>query len=395
MENLLSIISIGLIYVLFCNYNPKTNYAEPRFWLFLQIVGFVLSYFVAINFNISVGVMLLYLYSSSLYLGFFNLPTHQCTNYGNSLNYPFQFTALKTSIIILASMSVFLMDYKYVDMLLITTPYVTILASIWSLLPLKWLMYTPDHKRDKRRFPIYGFSLNSSVNATFISLLASCSFVKMNINDVQFYSTICGLILALSAIIRMRASSGLGSILASVFSYVLLNALFVHSIDFFVILLALLSISIPLGAIIHKRYGKSLFSLSRRDEIIKYSFKNLFSKDQLWFGNGIGTYRYMMPTKQTYRTYKLKKDDGYLSQRKMAWMHCDVLQFFIEGGVVGSALALFVVASICFVVPDKMEIIPFFLAYIVASLTNFTNHIASDTILLIAMLKYTFEGGLF
>jgi len=299
---------------------------------------------------------------------------------------------------------------------------------LWTLLPEKWfLLSNPVGKI----MPIRGMGANISTNCTLLSLMAC--FALINFQDAIFLN-LSLLLCALIAIVKTRGGAGLGAFLASMCFF--FWAYFGFGV---IVALTILSCGIIAIIIVDMRYrgcfqskenlkaytpfglAGHVWNPSGRLEILEFANKYILPSASKWFGIGIGAFHYIMPTTQVgHVKHELEararaeqsrrvaigkpmnkeqiiafiEEDKHkldsIDQHKYIWAHNDIVQLYIEGGLVGVILcaALLISLLVFAIMSHNMAFIAFVIAFIVNCAANFPCHLAPDSILAIIMIRF-------
>jgi hypothetical protein len=332
--------------------------------------------------------------------------------------------SMKASLSLVALVALYsLLDLIDFDHVIQSIKILLVINCIWTLLPEFILKKIATFKNESGvKMPMRGLGANVSVNATLLSLMAPFALINFQSN---LWLNLGIVLLTFSAIINTTAASGLISFIVSMWVFFLFEYSHLDHIYYPLLISGLIGGSYCVYRFIKDRNKTSqhLFSLSGRSEIWDFSKSKVKSYGNKWLGIGIGAYSYIMPQMQKAeaREYAVKKVKEYVDScsfkptqeqinavaqkaaregsttngHKYIWMHNDLLQFIIEGGYIG--LILFVLAYISVIIvvllSGNLAALTFIIAYSINSITNFPNHLADNSFLVIVMLKFLFIGA--
>ena len=385
----LILITIGIVLFCFFSYNTNTNYYQPKWYFFIQAIIVYLCYLVYTETGIFLALLFLYCMTSSNYVGMNIFNNHFALRIRK--NNTFAVQMVKTLLCTFGLVVVLInADANFINLFITVSPYLLIIGSVRALFPRKWMLRKTV---DKKTVPTYGYGANPSTSSTFLSLLAPISFFSIEVDMLYSASNIVPLLslfLCLLALMRMKASAGLGGFIAALAVYSFYNFgwwtfLFGLILGVAIFLLDMAKIpSFHEQKLFKGKDGKiNIFNSSGRDEIIKFSFDNFWRKETYLLGTGFGSYAFLMPSLQMARKKKL-------ATGIFIWMHSDALQFLIEGGVVGAVLLLFAGSEIILYSHANAALMAFFASYLVNSLVNFPGHLAADSFVTMLMIKYAY-----
>lgn len=133
----------------------------------------------------------------------------------------------------------------------------------------------------------------------------------------------------------------------------------------------------------------NFFSDSGRKTIYKDSFEMMKVLSKKTFGMGSGSYSCFSIV---FGSNKIIQEKRTGRQMLFPWMHSDVLQFYIENGIVGSVLMIFFIFEIllkCYHVGNP-TFFAFFSCFFVNAMFNFPVRLAPDCLIICFVLKYLF-----
>ena len=358
------IIAIGIIFSLWCLFNPKTEYFLGRWFLATEFVLIMLCYQVYIIAGVPFALLLLYISSSANYYAMYPFQNH-FTNNPAFKNIGLMREALKNlAAIILFIITFIWLDHTFINYFLKAAPFIVLFASFLMLLPPKIKVYNVNG--GNKTIATYGFCANPGTAAQLIALLSMVCLL-----DVQIY-TLPILAIALVAIIKSKTSTGLGGMMAG------LGVYFLYSYPIVTIISSIIIIGLLILINKYHYYGR-LFQATGRKIIWESSFKFLYGKNGKYSkltGIGCGTYAFSFPLMQLMN-----------KQTELAlWMHCDIAQFFLEGGIIGFLILLTTIICILPVIIMTPSLAAFASCFFVMSLVNFPIHMG-ETVFLLAMVS--------
>jgi len=367
----------GILLILFC-FNIYTNYFHYKNFLLLNILNIVLSYFIFKESNIFFSLVMLYCLSSSCYHSTYLKPIHYAHPSGG-LNTSLLINIAK-SYLMLIFCSLFFITIP-VKEFLISIKILHVINILMTLIPAKYTFFKTE-TNETSKSPICGFDANISTNATLLSLM-SCSYLIDFGQNIYFNS--CVLMLTFLAILKTTASVGLISFTASIMIFILTSS----SASASIMVVAAAIICLMVAAIFRSKFkpGSRIFSISGRDNIFRFVNKWIKPRSNKYFGSGIGSFSYVFPA-----THQQISSQS-LNQFKIAnyiWLHSDVYQFYIEGGLIGFFLGsvAFLYAIYLCVLSNNYAGLCFLASYLLNSLGNFPNHLVPDIITIVVMFKF-------
>jgi len=369
-----AIIFFCILFTFFA-FNVGTDYFTPKWWFFTQFTIALLAYNVYLHSGIMLSLFLFYMMTSSAYYSINTTSKHPAKAKNNP---SFNLAITKSLVISLSFSLVFiLIDYEFIDNCMIVFPFLLTLSSLYALLPKKMRKMLT---RRGRLVEMFGFGGNSSVDATFRSLLGMACLYWF-----EQFPILIGVVTVLNlfCILKAKASAGLGGYVAGLSYYFIVHLGYWYGLA--VVPVFLFCVMLYMG----KKSGGNeertwdLFHLSGRDWMVKFMWKELWKfRPNIFTGLGVGSFLNMAHTIQIVKK-ELFQGGVFL------WLHCDVIQLVIEGGFIGLILCLgaFVEASLCL----NPIIIAYGLCWLVNSATNFPNHMAPDSFVTLIVLKLAYR----
>lgn len=382
-------ITILILAFILVAWNHDTDYIYPKkLFLNLIFVGFI-SWNVA-QYSWTMAALCFYALVSSCYLSTWTRIDHFCNPLGKR-NHVFLYGVSTTFIDYLVLIGLFLMIPKeMVGKFFDIVPILAIVGAIMTIVPRMQMCERRGYK-----IKCYGLAGNSSVNSTLMSLLAISSLAS----SIQYLNYI-GFILGVIGTFKSFGSAGVGGVLlgsAVYFSYI--NPVLVVS----TILLVALTAPIWWKAS-KKLFGEGepvlkirgfeiklhpIFRMSNRDRLWKFAIKSVWLRapevfpKMKWLGIGNGSFMFAMPALQMQDKEEVFKE----SQQVCMWLHNDLLQWLIEGGIMGFAIFLAFFVELLIVGHHDPFFMSFAACFLVNATANFPMRIAPDSFLLVVSLK--------
>lgn len=376
---------ITFLLLLLFSFNLYTNYYHYKFFLLYNYLNLGLSYYIFDISNIFYALFFLYIASSSCYYSSFMRPKHFC-HPSNGINYNFSTEVFKTYLTLIAS-GIFFLVVGHGGATTFILPMKILLAIniFLTLIPAKYTYFkTETMSGTEHKSPICGFNANISTNATLLSLMAPFAMINFSEN-IYVNSTL--LFMCLIAIIKTTATVGLVAYISSLVVFIFFYFGFSPLVFISTASITLVSIMLAVFFIAKFKPNARLFSISGRDNIFRFTKKWITPRMNKYFGTGVGSFTYIFPA-----THAQMEGQG-LNQFRIGnyiWLHNDVLQFYIEGGIVGILLALlayFYSVYHCIVHANYAGLC-FLISYAINSLGNFPNHLVPDIVVSIIMFCF-------
>lgn len=369
----------ALLCVLFY-FNPDTDYYSPKWTLGVMLSCCVVGWYVA-NINIYVSAVYIYCSIRATWFAFWHNPNHFTMPKGRNTTIVSEMQKGLIYSTIAACIFAFT-SRDIINLIILSIPFVSIVNSLMGIFPIRII-----DTRKKEPVFCYGFGGNRSVNSTTCAILGSASLISVDLGSPSWLSHIA-IALAIIACIKQKGTIGLGSVLFAVVIYYN-DVLGVYS-QIALITIAIVS-SIFIKQINKKLFFGQLFSLSGRDRLFSFVNKNVIKGfKKTTFGIGPYCFSYVVPTMQISLKDRTITPDGNIY---FIWAHCDWYQLFIENGIVGSIIALFLVASIIcalFFIGSK-ALVAFFVCYAINMAGNFPTHLLPDSFVGIIILRYLLQ----
>lgn len=220
------------------------------------------------------------------------------------------------------------------------------------------------------KIPFEGFTGNTSLNATMISLLFPLSIPSMR----KFYAgEYYAFIISFMAIINTGASLGLIALIFSTFVYFLISTKGAFKY---------LSLLIPIVCtpVAYYFYKGNLLSFSGRPDIWYSMWEYIKNEGTYFFGTGAGSGFYLI--QKSILTYsKLKKE-------LTPWGHNEIFQAFFECGGIG----IMFIASAFFDFIRRASrssyffLVSFAVSYLINCFGNFPHRLAPDTFIILTAI---------
>lgn len=354
------IIITTILLILIFSFNPRTEYFLSKWALLLIISELILSFKVFQVTNVPIAALFFYAMASATYYAIYPFQNH----FSNTPNLKNINLGLVTSKNLIGAMGLAIVlaftPSSWVEYFFKSMPFVLLVVSISTLTPKVKMI---NVNGGVKQINTYGFSGNPSTNATFISFLAMGTLVYP-----VWYSYII-LIISLAAILRTKASSGLGSFIAGISMFAICKfPLLITVIPFL--------IAYPLYKNPH------LLNTSGRFEIAQDCIEFFWRIMNKLTGCGVGSMAFLFPVNQ------LKHPKCRSGSTNLAlWLHNDALQWFFEGGFIGAVLILVVTLGFVLAAVSSPALAAFGACYVVASFTNFPNHLADTSLITVLFLR--------
>lgn len=276
--------------------------------------------------------------------------------------------------------------YISYDDLLLSLQILHCINIFWTLLPAKFTM--ARIQSENRKAAICGFGANISVNATTLSLMSPLFLFNFEAN-IKY--NLIALALTLIAILKTHASCGFISFVISTWFYFFIY--FDFSIHYLLTSVFLGYACLYLAYVIISAYRPttSLFSISGRDKIFHFARKWIMPRINKWYGMGFGALAYVSPSTLTRLT------QNKINQFKIGhyvWMHNDILQLYLEGGIIGLILfssAYIYLLFVCITTKNYAGL-TFLISYFLNSLMNFPNHLVPELMIIATFIKFILIG---
>lgn len=380
-------ITTTILGILF-GFNLYTNYFHYKHYLALVIFNIFISYLVYLKSNIPFAIFILYCLSNASHYILYTKPKHFAHPQGG-VNHNLISVISKSYLTILIC-SIFFC-WLDVNNLILSLKTLHIINIVLTLIPAKYTYFKTEAGESKSA--ICGFGANVSTNATLLSLMSTTFLINFNQN---IYLNIAVLSFTLIAILKTTASVGLISFLFSIIIFITSSS---TPMALLFLVMAVIMTSITAIFIMPKIKPRSrLFSVSGRDNLFRFTNKWIRPRieNQLGsnkhFGMGIGSFGYVFPS-----TFQ-KMQEMSLNQFKIAnyiWMHCDLYQFYLEGGLVGILLGsvAFLYAVYLCIINHNYAGLSFLGSYLLNSLGNFPNHLIPDIVTIVIMFNFICNYG--
>jgi len=353
---------IILVVLIFFSFNLGTDYFNHKWWFATQTIITIIAYNVYLHSGLALSLFLFYLMTSSAFYSINNQKNHIARVVKN---YGFE-CMLYRSLLASMSFSVFfvLVPHGTIEAILKGLPIALFLSCLLFFLSKKQRTVI-SHKGNN--VEIFGFSINSSIDNTFRSLLAVLCLYWFD-----DYPLLIGSLLAINFLwmLKAKGTSGIAGFLAGILYFTVIHK------GFWEILLML----VPASIIYYKFFDKNFFDDSGRIKAYKFFHEHLYPvMKNKWTGLGVGSFLNMGGTIQ-----KVKKE-GFGCNGVFLWLHCDLLQAFYEGGIVMLVLGFAMVLEAVY--GGNPVVISYAICWFVNSLTYFPNHMAPDQFLNLVALK--------
>lgn len=375
------LITITLFFLF--SFNIYTNYYHYKFYAYNVLFNLVLSYFIFIHSNILYSLFFLYISNSSCYFATFFKSNHFC-HPPNDKNHNFIANVSKSYVAILVS-GIFFVAVAHGGATAFILPIKILLGIniIWTLTPQKYTKFKTEISPDLKS-PVCGFNANISTNATLLSLMMPFALINF---DENIYLNTSLLIMSTIAIVKTTASIGLFAQICGLVVFLFLYLGISFSSLVAIVLLGTVTLLVAIAITLKFKPKSRLFSISGRDNIYRFTKKWIMPRMHKYFGIGVGSLTYVFPATHH------QMESQQLNQFRIGnyiWLHNDVLQFYIEGGIVGLILALlayFYSVYLC-IINSNYAGLCFLISYAINSLGNFPNHLVPDIVISIIMFCF-------
>jgi hypothetical protein len=373
---------ILLLGYLFFSYNQDANFWHPK-WMILHLLGVLVLCYQVYLIAPFASFLVAYALCGAMFIVSHEMIDHFTCEIGKK-NHPCLTKVNDQIHDLLACVILFVfIPTDWYKLFLSGVPFLALLGAFKSFYPVQ-----VDCLRMKKRTKFYGFGGNPSINSTLFSFLAIASLYNWN------WLGLVGFIAATAACLKTGGSAGAGGLVFGI-----LTILF---IKFPVITLTsciALGVAFPLWWELSKRFfppyknvdvlGYKVhpaLGLSNRDHIFKFAYETVYKRYASWlFGVGFGVTAYAMPALQMLEKEKM------LEKHKEVYpmLHSDLLQWFIDGGMVGVVLLLFAIIEAVFVgsVTGSPAFIGLIVCYLVNASANYPQKLAPENLIFIAMYK--------
>jgi len=330
-------------------FNPYGNYYTHKWYALLLLIIAFLCWEIKKKFNWQIALFSIYFVSSSILIGLGKIGPYA------GAKKSILFEALSTGIygvgilVLLAYGNMHRLK-KSVGMLVPIAAIYTIIGYVYG-------------------WEFQGFGANVSVNATLLSMLLPFAMTPLNI------------VLVLAAILTTKASIGLIAFCGAVFAY-----FFIKSANKGKFLLISSVVGTVSFVIFYLIYGATLWTATGRLPIWEFCL-NFTWERQKWFGTGAGTFSHIMPVLQSMKVFNEHPGEYFI------YLHNDIIQLFFETGIIGVLLAIIAVGSVVKKAWGNPMLIAYGTAWLINSIGNFPNHLATTTLLTIIYLSIVFQKG--
>ena len=351
-------------FTFFLMYNPKGNYNKPK-WMLFSILG---CYLLSLSFYYHSNLYLALLF---FYILFFAIH-HSIYDMHKDQNIYTQAESAKTGIVLFSFGIIFILITKeHISYIYASIPMILTLNTFYKIMP-AWIVKKIGHLKECGTPSIgYGIGSNVSVDSTLMSILAAIMLTK----EYPYYIKEIALVCTCYNMYYNKATSGLLGFILALFIW------FTFSLHVYWLSVVLILAS----TIILITFRKKLLTDSGRFEIWNFAWTRLINRFNIVKGIGPGCFRVLMPYHQVTEHMKTKTKEKITYTE---WMHCDVLQFIIESGLIGLVLAIAVLLSMIpnFTVNEWI----IFSAIAINMVFNFPMHLAPDTFLILIFIKKYF-----
>ena len=343
---IISIIALILIFVA-----TSSDYFIYRWVAFFSITSLIIYDHLSIKTSNRLAFLVIFLLSYGAYLCLFR-NNHIYIEMGRQ-NGSLLFLEAKTLIFVMCF--AFLVSIKRMASLAMGINFMSVILIIVSFL---FDIFWEGSK---------GFAYNSSVTSTTFGLMLSFAFLIESSKLRRLLACAITLMIA-----HYHGMSGL------------LSALIFWSIELYRIKRFMGVIPILLLLTVCVAYP-SVASDSHRIAHYKLAMELWFDKFNPIMGSGLGTFQFFMPV---YQMQSNNNEIGYF-----IWLHSDILQAVFELGIVGILLISLVAYEIVKIgiTNRSLFILSFCSCYIQSAMFNFPTHMASDVLLLIIAMRYTYN----
>lgn len=215
--------------------------------------------------------------------------------------------------------------------------------------------------------PFYGFTGNTSLNATLISLMFPLCIPVLNRFN---WGVLAGFIMCFLSILKTSASLGMVALIGSYFTYLL----FVKNRMKKIFLPVLLILTCP---IVYFSYGENTYSFSGRPDVWLSMWKYIQNEGNILSGTGVGSGFHLI--QQAILKYSETKKE------LTPWAHNEILQVFFETGILGLFACAISFGDFLFrsIKGSLPYLVAFAFSYLINCFGNFPHRLAPDTFLIL------------